>query len=263
MKRFIVMASLAFAFGMTAMASTAYNFTTSASYTGPGSVGGVNCPVGGLCIDFADGTATSGPNNGDPLMIQLDYTPNNGVGVATSADSFGFIQAFCLTSGGVVDTTCGSVAVSGDFTINVSQTVPFAESDGNFIDVLSGTISANSSVGIIDFGTTSFTYTNGTNTLGYFMQQPTFPTVGYDINTPSTNRSTSFQGVIVDESAPEPGDACPDGHWTAWFGSAGTPQAQRIASASSIQNRDPCRLARASAGFCFRVAIKDRRRRNG
>jgi len=199
--RHVYLAGVLLAFTTVTARATPYNFTTSASYTGSGSTGGIDCPVGGLCIDFLDGTAASGPNDGDPLMIQLDYTPHTGSGVATTTDSFGTIQAFCLTNTGTTDTTCGSVGLSGDLSITVSQTVPFVISTGQFIDVLSGSVSANSGVPAVNFGTTSFTYSNGSSSLTYSLQQPPG---GYDINNPSNDSATSFQGVITDNGVPEP-----------------------------------------------------------
>jgi PEP-CTERM motif len=183
----------------TASAGTSYAFSTAASYSGSGTIGGFGCPIGGLCIQFADGVDAG---TGHALVIQLDYTPNNGIGVATTTDNFGFFQAFCLDStNGSNDVNCGTIALSGDLTITVSQTVPFVATTGKFVDVLSGNISYNSGVPRVNFGTTSFDYTSGLISLNYAMQQPVG---GYILPNPSTNNQTSFQGIVTDNSTPTP-----------------------------------------------------------
>ncbi len=192
---------------LTASANTNYQFTTAASYVSGGTgvvVPGINCPVGGLCIQFADGVDGG---TGNALAIQLTYTPNAGIGVASTTDSFGTLQAFCYdTVTSSLNTSCASVALDGDLTITVTQTVPFAMNTGQFIDVLSGNLSYSSGIPTVNFGTTSFIYDDGIATaLQYSMQQPVG---GYLINNPQTNNATSFQGTITEVASvglPEPG----------------------------------------------------------
>jgi PEP-CTERM motif len=181
-----------------ASANTNYSFSTTGSYTGVGTVGGF-CTAGDYCVNFAAGTDGG---TGDALVIQLQYTPNSNSAVATAGDSFGHFQLFCLDDvNGGADSNCSNVTLAGDFTITVSQTVPFVINTGQFVDTLSGTVGDSTGAGFVDFGTTSFTYANGSSSLTYTLQQPVG---GYLINQISDNSNTSVQGLITDNGVPEP-----------------------------------------------------------
>jgi PEP-CTERM motif len=196
-KILLLLTSLA-AFAGLASANTSYTFTTVGSYTGVGAVGGF-CAGGDYCVNF---NAGNDPITTDPLVIQLQYTPNTSSAIATAGDSFGHFQLFCLdNSNGATNSNCSNVTLAGDFTVTVDQTVPFVITTGQFIDTLSGTVGVVTGVGFVDFGTTTFTYANGTASLTYSLQQPVG---GYSINQISDVSNTSVQGIITDNGVPEP-----------------------------------------------------------
>src|SRR5271154_6618380 len=119
-KALLILASLA-AIASLASANTNYSFSTTGSYSGVASVGGF-CTAGDYCVNFGAGTDSG---TGDPLVIQLQYTPNSNSAIATAGDSFGHFQLFCLdNANGSADVNCTNVTLAGDFTITVNQTVP-------------------------------------------------------------------------------------------------------------------------------------------
>ena len=198
-KTVLILACLA-AVATLASANTNYSFSTTGSYTGAGSVGGF-CTAGDYCINFDAGTDGG---SGDQLVIQLQYAPNSNSAVATAGDSFGHFQLFCLDNlNGSASVNCAEVTLGGDFTITVTQTIPFAINTGQFVDVLSGDVGVSTGAGFVDFGTTSFTYANGSSSLTYTLQQPVG---GYLINQISDASNTSVQGLITDNdnAVPEP-----------------------------------------------------------
>jgi hypothetical protein len=198
MKKTLLILACFAAIASLASANTNYSFSTTGSYLGAGSVGGF-CTAGDYCINF---NAGNDGGTGDALVIQLQYTPNSSSAVATAGDSFGHFQLFCLDNvTGGADANCSNVTLGGDFTITVSQTVPFAINSGQFMDALSGTVGVSTGAGFIDFATTSFTYANASSNLTYALQQPSG---GYLINQISDASNTSVQGLITDNSVPEP-----------------------------------------------------------
>jgi hypothetical protein len=196
---------------ISAQASINYAFTTAITYTaGSGVVDtSATCTANILgvslnanyCIDFASSVAG--------LNYVVAYAPNAGTGVAGNppigtADNFGLMQVYCEIAGtSTVSTGCGTATLDGGVTVTVNQTLPVvATPAGTFVGVLGGSyVGFNNGAGTVDFSTTGFVAPGGVQ---YYLQQPTFPVVGYILNQPSTNNPTSLQGGVIDQSAPEP-----------------------------------------------------------
>ena len=137
----------------------------------------------------ASGGASSAIFGSGPNTLTLSYSGivNSTVGTPTNS-SAGLITASVTGTGG---------DAGGTFTLTIDQTAPSVGSGGLDGD-LSGTISSNSSLGTLDFTSTSLTLGD----IVYTLQQPPG---GYDLVPPSTlNGETSIQLNTTASAVPEP-----------------------------------------------------------
>lgn len=129
-------------------------------------------------------------SGGDTLT--LSFIGDNDVSIITpSFANFGVITA--------TSTGAGATA-SGAFTLNFSQSVP-TSGTGSLFGSLSGSISTNSSLGVINFSTMSLVLSPSTYTIqqpvgGYFLVPPSTGPTG------KTPGATTIQGFVT--TTPEP-----------------------------------------------------------
>jgi|CZKS01.1.fsa_nt_gi hypothetical protein len=155
---------------------------------------------------------------GTPALAEpVTFSTTGGFSASGGASSatFGFgLSTLTLSYAGIVDSTVGTPTNSsaglitasvtgtggdagGTFTLTIDQTAPSVGSGGLDGD-LSGTISSNSSLGTLDFTSTSLTLGD----IVYTLQQPPG---GYDLVPPSTlNGETSIQLNTTASAVPEP-----------------------------------------------------------
>jgi hypothetical protein len=155
---------------------------------------------------------------GTPALAEpVTFSTTGGFSASGGASSatFGFgLNTLTLSYAGIVDSTVGTPTNSsagfitasvtgtggdaaGTFTLTIDQTAPSVGSGGLDGD-LSGTISSNSSLGTLDFTSTSLTLGG----IVYTLQQPPG---GYDLVPPTTlNGETSIQMHIDTSTVPEP-----------------------------------------------------------
>ena len=124
--------------------------------------------------------------------LTLAFVGDTNVSIVTP--SFTNLGAITATSTGT------GAAASGAFTLNIIQSVP-TSGTGSLAGALSGTISVNSSLGLINFSTMSLVLSPSTYTLqqpvgGYFLVPPSTGATG---QTPGT---TTLQGFVT--TTPEP-----------------------------------------------------------
>ena len=140
---------------------------------------------------FSNGLATETFGSGANTLT-LAFVGDTNVSIITP--SFTNLGAITATSTGT------GAAASGGFTLMINQTVP-TSGTGSLLGSLSGTISLNSSLGVINFSTMSLVLSPST----YTLQQPVG---GYFLVPPSTGPSgqlagtTTIQGFVT--TTPEP-----------------------------------------------------------
>lgn len=140
------------------------------------------------------GCAGSGTNSvtflggmGNAVMITFTGLGSTSLNTPTGS-SFGNFQTFVSGS--------GAIAVSGTFTLTITQTVPVAGSD-SFSATFSGTFTAsNSGTGVVNFTTTSVTIGGVTYAI---TNNP------LNLVPPASNNGiTTVQGQITATTVPEP-----------------------------------------------------------
>jgi len=150
-------------------------FTTSGTFTCAGCAGS-----GTNSVTFLGGM-------GNAVMITFTGLGSTSLNTPTGS-SFGNFQTFVSGS--------GAIAVSGTFTLTITQTVPTAGSD-SFSATFSGTFTAsNSGSGVVTFSTTAITiggitYSITNNPLNL-------------VPPASNNGITTVQGQITGSAIPEP-----------------------------------------------------------
>jgi PEP-CTERM motif-containing protein len=150
-------------------------FSTSGTFTCAGCAGS-----GSNSVTFLGGM-------GNAVMITFTGLGSTSLNTPTGS-SFGNFQTFVSGT--------GAIAVSGTFTLTITQTVPTAGSD-SFAATFSGTFSAsNSGTGVVNFTVTSvtigaITYSITNNPLNL-------------VPPASNNGITTVQGQITSSAVPEP-----------------------------------------------------------
>src|SRR4051794_27998198 len=142
----------------------------------------------------AQGFATTNAVSFGSSMLSFTGITAGGIGVNTPTN--GSLGTFQITSGGAGD------SLSGTFDLRIIQTTPGPLGSADLMATLGGSVTANSSTGMVQFTTTSVTI----NGIKYDVASADFGLSGrVALVAPNTNNGmTTIQAAITGGAVPEP-----------------------------------------------------------